>query len=177
MGYNQFITMAAVAKDKYCANEETWKRVDNLEKAFYDYSFRLDNKDWQIMESFSAVFLSAGGDENEMTDYLISERIIPSIYSYSDDLQNNDKSLKDVVESACGEEYSDKIAFTLKDLDSAPTEEGTEKNSDETAKNEQNESVNIRIDDAAVSNQEFMPETETARAYSGDESKAERAEE
>lgn len=178
MGYNQFITMAAVAKDKYCANEETWKRVDNLEKAFYDYSFRLDNKDWQIMESFSAVFLSAGGDENEMTDYLISERIIPSIYSYSDDLQNNDKSLKDVVESACGEEYSDKIAFTLKDLDSAQTEEGTEKtNSDGTTETVQNESVNIRIDDAAVSDQEFMPETETVRAYSGDESKAERAEE
>lgn len=80
--------------------------------------------------------------------------------------------------SACGEEYSDKIAFTLKDLDSAPTEEGTEKtNSDETAKTVQNESVNIRIDDAAVSDQEFMPETETVRAYSGDESKAERAEE
>lgn len=122
MGYNQFVTMAAVAKEKICADEESWKRVDSIEKAFAEYSFKADNKEWQIMETFSSVFLSAGGEENQMTDYLISERIIPSVFGYAEDLQSNGKSLKDVIETACGEDYSTKIEYALKELTAAAEE-------------------------------------------------------
>lgn len=123
IGYNQFVTMASVAKDKCAVDEDAWKRVDKLENATKSYGYKLDNKDWQVMETFAAVFLACEGEPDVMTDYLVAERFMPKIIRYDEDMKKEDKSLKEIVEHALGEENTDKTITALKELEAAPSDE------------------------------------------------------
>ena len=123
IGYNQFVTMASVAKDKYAVDEEAWKRVDKLERATANYGYKLDNKDWQTMETFAAVFLACEGDPNVMTDYLVAERTVPKIAKYAEEVKKEDKSLKEIVDLALGEENVEKTLSAIKEIEAAPIDE------------------------------------------------------
>ena len=97
--------------------------MDKLERATANYGYKLDNKDWQTMETFAAVFLACEGDPNVMTDYLVAERTVPKIAKYAEEVKKEDKSLKEIVDLALGEENVEKTLSAIKGIEAAPIDE------------------------------------------------------
>lgn len=115
IGFNQFKTMTVNLENKVSVSEDAWKRIDKMEKELETDSFTVGNKEWQGMEKYAAWFISAGGDDVSMIDYLVAERIIPSAF-ISVKLADDQVSLKEKIDNAFGED-ADKIMSTLKELE------------------------------------------------------------
>ena len=115
IGFYQLKTMTETAENKIAVSEEVWKRVDKFEKDSASLSFSVGNKSWQAMEKYAAMFVSAGGDERSMLDYLVSEKFVPAISLLAKAAGEAD-SLKGRIEDAFGDEYITKISAVLNEF-------------------------------------------------------------
>ena len=105
LAYSQFKKLAEYAGRDYQLDELLWKRIDKLE-AFVNScnEYRIENKQWQRMEKFAAVYLAAGGEAEEALDCVLSQQLI---YGMLPCIVNSKKPLEDkfadTVENIFGE--------------------------------------------------------------------------
>ena len=78
--FSQYKKMVENAAREFHLEEVQWKRVDKLEEfvdACNDYS--IENKTWQRMEKYVAVYLAAGGEAEEALDSVLANNLIYSM--------------------------------------------------------------------------------------------------
>jgi len=116
LGFNQLVMMTDVAEDNSMVDEEEWKIVDKLGNELKPYGFELDNKNWQMLEKFAAVFIAADGDEKTMMDHLVSVLLLPCVLKYNPLLIGDGKSLKGVRNDLFSDSDCEKSEVVLKEL-------------------------------------------------------------
>lgn len=122
IGYNQLKMMTEAAENKTYVTEEVWKLIDKFEKDVVSLSFTIGNKNWQTMEKYAAMFVSAGGDEKSMLDYLVAEKFVPVVSLLAKSAGETD-GVKARFEDAFGDENTTKISTVLNEFASAFSDE------------------------------------------------------
>lgn len=103
--YSQFKKLAEYAGRDYQLDELLWKRIDKLETFVNSCNeYRIENKQWQRMEKFAAVYLAAGGEAEEALDCVLAQQLV---YGMLPCIVNSKKPLEDkfvdTVENIFGE--------------------------------------------------------------------------
>ncbi len=103
-GSYQFHYMLSQVRGKYEVSEETWKKVDKLEKyATQHGEYRIGNKLWLDIEKQMELLLSCAVDSDEATDMMLATKILPSMsVSLNGKLGEEDKTVQQMVEFIFG---------------------------------------------------------------------------
>jgi chromosome condensin MukBEF ATPase and DNA-binding subunit MukB len=101
--FSQYKKMIDNAAREFHLEEVQWKRVDKLEEfvdACNDYS--IENKTWQRMEKYVAVYLAAGGEADEALDSVLANHIIGEMLHSVVNVKLNEK-FSNTLENIFGE--------------------------------------------------------------------------
>jgi chromosome condensin MukBEF ATPase and DNA-binding subunit MukB len=111
--FSQYKKMIDNAAREFHLEEVQWKRVDKLEEfvdACNDYS--IENKTWQRMEKYVAVYLAAGGEADEALDSVLANNLIYSMLPcVAESKKPLDEKFSATLETMFGEGH---LAQTLK---------------------------------------------------------------
>ena len=116
ISYYQLTKMIEIACRNNQLDETLWKRLDKLEEAVQkvDATFRISNKLWQRVEKFVAIYLTAGGEQEETLDSVVANHVINTMIISLLKGKNNEK-FAHTVENIFGEGH---VPHTVKAIKS-----------------------------------------------------------
>ena len=99
--------MRTQASEKYEVLEETWKKIDKIEKYADQYSgYKIGNKLWLALEKHMEMLLASGLEADEVTDIALATKILPSMsVALKNKLGEEDKTILQSVEFIFGADH------------------------------------------------------------------------
>ena len=127
--------IADKAKGQVEISEDTWKKVDKLERFAREFSdYRFGNKLWLGFERHVAVLLSSGEELADALDIAIATRLLASIASVVSAADSaEDKSLADTVEFIFGAENTEFSRGVIKSMLTPRSAKRSQEKTKETA--------------------------------------------